>query len=71
MEECTSGRYTYGTQEDPLSPQSTTLSQRVQKKYSFKEEHVLKIFNMLANNNKIELPKLKRSEEVGCTKNSK
>lgn len=35
-------------------PCSTTLSQRVQKKYSFKDNQVLKIFNMLVNNNKIE-----------------
>lgn len=46
-------------------------SQRTQKKYSFKNDQVLKIFNILVNNNQIELPKLKRPEKVRHTNDPK
>lgn len=42
-----------------------------EEKYSFKDEHMLKIFNMSVNDNKIELSKPKRLEEVEHTKDLK
>lgn len=55
-----------------LPPQKNTcLSQEPQKNYSFKDDKLLKIFNVLVNNNKIELTKLRRPEEVGHSKDPK
>lgn len=56
--------------KNPPSQQSVILSQRAQK-YSFKNDQVFKIFNMLANNNKFELPEPKKLEKEAHKKTPK
>lgn len=50
---------------NPPFYQNASLSQRTQKKCSFKDDQILRIFNMLIKNKKTELPEPKRPEEVG------